>query len=303
MSGVRTTESALINVTGAIISGSAMPATRPYSAVAAATLMPEDTRSWGITRAVRDAPREDIMRVAERGIVRRVKSLKPLGLVNLPPATKYRTARMITQRASESVIAKAMPFAPRMLATMPLAKITARIMRTTSSISSVEENATKFLRPQNQLRRDAYRVDVTSEGSIIKNMGKHSGLENMGESLSPSANNTAQIMPDKDRPRIIEAVVREFCFLISPFTDASATLRERTTGAPAVIVKSIKSTLKAIWYCPTTSAPSVRDIHILNTKDISLVAIEKPVTMVKDLAVLVLFIPKEYVDFKLIINN
>lgn len=45
----------------------------------------------------------------------------------------------------------------------------------------------------------------------------------------------------------------------------------------------------------------MRDIHILKTKDISLVAMEKPVTIVKDLAVL--FIPKEYDKNRIIINN
>ena len=246
ISGVSTTESALIKVTGAIISGNAIPATRPYSAVASAILMPDDTRSWGITSAVSDAPSEDIIRVAERGIVPSVKSLNPLGLDNRPPAMKYNTARIITHSASDSVIASAIPFAPRILVTIPLAKIMARIMRTTSSISSVEENATKFLRPQNQLRRVIYSVDVTREGNIMKNMGKHSGFEKSKDNLSPSAKSTAHIIADDDNPRIIEAVVSEFCFFISPFTDASATLRESTTGAPAVMVQSIKSTLKAI---------------------------------------------------------
>ncbi len=105
--------------------------------------------------AVSDAAREVIIRVADSGTVREISSLKPCGFANLPPHMKNSIASISTQIASDIVIASAMPCAPLMKVTSPPAKTTDRIIFTTSSSSSVDENAKKFFLPQNQLLKDA----------------------------------------------------------------------------------------------------------------------------------------------------
>ena len=88
MSGVSTTDRAPITVTGAMMSGSAIPATLPYSAVARAASMPPATSLEGMTSAVREAEREESMRTAERGRVAVTSSLPPRGRASLPPDLK-----------------------------------------------------------------------------------------------------------------------------------------------------------------------------------------------------------------------
>lgn len=185
-----------------------------------------------------------IIRVAERGIVLSVKSLNPLGFVNRPPDRKNSIIKITTHARSEIVIAKAMLCAPSSQESKPPVNTIESTILTISSTSSVDENATNFLRPQNQLRKDAYSVDVKRVGSIMKKIGKQSGFENRGDIFFPSPKNSAQIAADMQSPIIIEAVASEFCFLRFPL--ASAILRESTVGAPAVIVKSIKRVLSAI---------------------------------------------------------
>ena len=154
-SGTSTTDSAPINVTGAIISGNAIPATLPYCAVASASVRPAFTSILGRMRAVSDAPREVIIRVAERGMVFRVNSLKPLGFVSLPPVAKNSTRSISTHARSEIVIASAIFCAPLRREIKPPVNAIESAILTISSISSVDENAKNFFLPQNQLRSDA----------------------------------------------------------------------------------------------------------------------------------------------------
>gem|GEM_PF-6024223 len=103
-----------------------------------------------------------------------------------------------------------MPVAPDKEPTKPPAKTMERMILTISSMSSVEEKATNFLRPQNQLRRDAYSVDVIRVGSMMKKSGKLFGFENKNEILFPSAYNTPHITEDTVNPIITDAVSNAF---------------------------------------------------------------------------------------------
>lgn len=286
MSGRNTTESALMNATGAIIIGRAMPETLPYSAVAASSDIPLFTSSLGMAYAVKDATKDVTILVADRGRVRKVSSLNPDGFASRPPAMKYRIASTMTQIRSDIVMAREIAYAPLIDDIIPPAKIAERVILIISSKSSVDEKVRNCFLPQNQLRMDAYSVDVISVGSIMKNSGMLCGFENRNERLPPTPYNMPHMSKDEPSPIIKDALKSAFWRFVLPFAHSSAILRDSTVGAPAVSVNSIISTLRAIWYCPTISAPNVRDIHILKIKEINLVTIENIVTMPKDFAVL-----------------
>ena len=144
-----------MTVTGAIMSGSAMPATLPYCAVAYSTVIPPATSRLGMTRAVSEADSEVSMRTADNGSVADNSSLPPEGRDSLPPALKNRTASTVTDSTSDSTRARATPCAPVSEATSPPANNSEKPILKTSSPSSVAENTMNFLRPQNQLRSGA----------------------------------------------------------------------------------------------------------------------------------------------------
>ena len=102
------------------------------------------------------------------------------------------------------------------------------------------------MRPQNQLRRGAYSDDVTSAGSIMRNMGTQRSSANSPPRWSESARKSTHMATDEPSPMSREAVVSAFCLFVSPRAAHSATLRESTVGAPAVKEKRSSRTLNAI---------------------------------------------------------
>ena len=112
-------------------------------------------------------------KVTDNGKVDLNISFVSCGFVIRPPFAKNIIARTRAHTRSLTVKAMATAEPPSIAFTTPPARIDATAIRTTSSINSVDEKVRNFFCPQNQLRRDAYTVDVISVGSIIRNNSTH----------------------------------------------------------------------------------------------------------------------------------
>ena len=173
-----------MTIDGAIIIGKAIPAMRPYSAVAWLNVIPLSTRRLGIISAVIVTVKDVRIRIVDSGSVDLKISFVSCGLQMRPPFTKNIIARTRAQARSLTVKAMATAVPPSMALTTPPARIEATAIRTTSSSNSVDEKVKNFFCPQNQLRSEPYMVDVMRVGSIMRNNFTH---------LS-SANNTPRCL-------------------------------------------------------------------------------------------------------------